>query len=166
MEIQFQWETVDQETDRAEVAGGWIIRSRWVGYKADVENMVFIKDSAHEWKLKKDAPFTWETVENDTSRGEVAGGWLVRVRWATFRSDAESMVFVPDPDHEWRIEKSLRLKWEPIESNTDRAKVHGGWFVRGRWGALRSDVESMTFMPDPDDQWQVSAHSKTGHLHS
>ena len=55
--------------------------------------------------------FQWEVIEDkfnagSTYRAKVYGGWIVRV----FDTDdcnteivSESMVFVPDPEHKWKI---------------------------------------------------------------
>ena len=60
--------------------------------------------------------FEWEILNHDdgssfrTFRAKVIGGWLVRnITWYDhdeFQASSlcESMVFVPDPKHEWGIE--------------------------------------------------------------
>lgn len=55
--------------------------------------------------------FEWETIyaskgnHHVTTRAKVFGGWLVKHRSIPPNSDLiASMVFVPDPNHEWEIE--------------------------------------------------------------
>lgn len=45
-------------------------------------------------------PFKWEKIEIDAWRAKVVGGWVLQ----TINNQSESMVFIPDPNHEWRIE--------------------------------------------------------------
>ena len=62
--------------------------------------------------------FKWERISNahnsgggaNTYRAKVIGGWLVNnntytdvINKGNERSLSESMVFVPDPNHEWKI---------------------------------------------------------------
>lgn len=54
----------------------------------------------------------WEEIEQNTKRMKVFGGWIVlHSDWlVTERYQiCESMVFVPDPNHEWV------LKTDPID---------------------------------------------------
>jgi hypothetical protein len=50
---------------------------------------------------------SWEVIcynqdkSYNTSRAEVFGGWLVKV----YGEDESSLTFVPDPNHEWSLEK-------------------------------------------------------------
>ncbi len=51
--------------------------------------------------------FKWELIDNcqheGTSRAKVPGGWIV-VHWFDENgTSSESMVFVPDINHEWKI---------------------------------------------------------------
>lgn len=53
--------------------------------------------------------FEWEEIfsspdgRNFTYRAKVFGGWIISsYTYAT--TPAESMVFIPDPNHEWEIE--------------------------------------------------------------
>ena len=48
MKIKFEWEYLDDETTRAKVIGGWIIRS----YDGNCESMVFVKDPLHVWEFE------------------------------------------------------------------------------------------------------------------
>jgi len=66
-------------------------------------------------------PFKWEKMDNHTSRAKVVGGWLVRVEVSRqleeeragkcpnpiFLTDAITVTFVPDPEHQWEIAKML-----------------------------------------------------------
>ena len=58
--------------------------------------------------------FEWEDLHelssgiagNATVRAKVFGGWIVHHTWVLNKNEiAESMVFVPDPNHEWVIDK-------------------------------------------------------------
>lgn len=63
--------------------------------------------------------FEWETLNsyNGNSEGEsirrvkVFGGWIVRNNTISYRligqqtTLSESMVFVPDPNHDWEVEE-------------------------------------------------------------
>lgn len=55
MKIEFIWERLDDETQRAKVFGGWVV------YTSDIDDetrnsvgaaMVFVPDCNHEWNLK------------------------------------------------------------------------------------------------------------------
>lgn len=52
--------------------------------------------------------FVWEKIDADTERAMVYGGWLIRSRdidaCNTYYT-VESMVFVPDEKHKWKISK-------------------------------------------------------------
>lgn len=65
--------------------------------------------------------FKWEEVvafgECSTQRAKVFGGWIVRTvswtkRWGNdqVQSLAESSVFIPDANHEWKIKETPCLK--------------------------------------------------------
>lgn len=43
----------------------------------------------------------WEAIDSDTFRLKVPGGWLVKA----YGRSAPSICFVPDLDHEWKLEK-------------------------------------------------------------
>ena len=48
------------------------------------------------------------TYDNITERAKVFGGWIVRtceINDSNTESTSESMVFIPDPNHEWGIGK-------------------------------------------------------------
>lgn len=49
-------------------------------------------------------PFEWEPIAHLTDRARVIGGWVLLSSCEVNQS--ESMVFIPDPDHEWEIEKT------------------------------------------------------------
>lgn len=44
--------------------------------------------------------FEWTLISNNTVRAKVFGGWIVR---SYAGENEECMVFIPDPEHEWRI---------------------------------------------------------------
>lgn len=51
--------------------------------------------------IKKFFPRAWEPIDSDgTNRLQIYGGWLI---WSSYNEDSESMTFVPDPDHKWRL---------------------------------------------------------------
>jgi hypothetical protein len=61
-EIPFEWERLHvndrdynwyEETDRAKVFGGWIVRSQKSLEDRLCESMVFIPDPKHLWKIKE-----------------------------------------------------------------------------------------------------------------
>ena len=51
----------------------------------------------------------WEEIISDndndsvTYRMLVPGGWLVLKSWVWGEECGETMVFLPDPDHKWRV---------------------------------------------------------------
>lgn len=57
--------------------------------------------------MRKNIPWEWEDLDIITVRAKVIGGWIVRTCWQTPDGYcSESMVFIADKDHEWRIAKS------------------------------------------------------------
>jgi len=52
-------------------------------------------------KIKTFFPRAWEAVDGDgVNRLKIHGGWLV---WSSFVKGSESMTFVSDPAHEWKL---------------------------------------------------------------
>ena len=53
--IEWFWETLDANTCRAKVIGGWIVRSEYVLPKERLccTSSVFIMDKDHEWYIKQ-----------------------------------------------------------------------------------------------------------------
>lgn len=49
--------------------------------------------------MRKKIEWVWEVLDETTSRAKVIGGWLIRSR----SSQTESMIFLPDRDHEYTI---------------------------------------------------------------
>lgn len=49
--------------------------------------------------------FKWEKLDNFTARAKVIGGWVVSTTSCFKENISEAMVFVPDPKHEWVIDK-------------------------------------------------------------
>ena len=53
-------------------------------------------------------PFEWEELDNYTERLKVIGGWIIKSENSLYENGkwalSESMVFVPDPNHEWEID--------------------------------------------------------------
>jgi hypothetical protein len=51
-----------------------------------------------EWEL-----VDWnERLKHSIHRSKVPGGWLVRLRYCTYRDNA-SLTFYPDPSYQWKI---------------------------------------------------------------
>lgn len=60
-------------------------------------------------------PLEWEQLDEGTSRAKVFGGWLIkceryeeRYNHKTYRYEnpllTETVIFIPDLNHEWRVE--------------------------------------------------------------
>ena len=50
--------------------------------------------------------FIWEHISSNTYRAKVIVGWVLRVfdvDAANCETTSESMVFIPDPRHDWKI---------------------------------------------------------------
>jgi len=47
--------------------------------------------------------FEWEQLTPETQRAKVIGGWLVSRYTQDVDGVSEAIVFVPDPNHEWRV---------------------------------------------------------------
>jgi len=63
--------------------------------------------------------YEWELVESSevgdyTERLHVYGGWLVRTYFG-LPATTLSMIFVPDPDHKWKIDDETTdpMKYDP-----------------------------------------------------
>lgn len=61
-----------------------------------------------EWELLHDVDSG--NVSESASRAKVIGGWIVAHARAIKGNCSESMVFIPDRDHEWEILKPLKPK--------------------------------------------------------
>ncbi|PIE00899.1 MAG: hypothetical protein CSA81_13305 [Acidobacteria bacterium] len=95
-------------------------------------------------------------------RLEVPGGWLVREglgKMAFVGSATRMMIFVPDPEHEWR---DIQVKdWQLLKLkglNLYRLPVPQGWLIREGWGKLEfseSEIHMINFLYDPDHDWIV-----------
>ena len=68
-----------------------------------------------EWK--------WERLDDNTSRVKVIGGWLVhrhrREDWGKSVAMSESMLFIPDRDHEWIIVAPIEEKIPAKSAGSD-----------------------------------------------
>ncbi len=57
MPIKFEWELICEahknDTARAKVFGGWIVRSLTYPDDRVSESMVFVSDPNHEWEVEK-----------------------------------------------------------------------------------------------------------------
>jgi len=65
--------------------------------------------------MRKRIEWQWEVLDTNTARAKVMGGWLVLHLQQTFGSNetskkadikiinSESMVFIPDREHEWTV---------------------------------------------------------------
>jgi hypothetical protein len=60
---------------------------------------------ALKWELIDKIGSSWLSVPTYVDRVEVPGGWLVRSWFRASSTGAISMVFVPDPEHSWVVEK-------------------------------------------------------------
>jgi hypothetical protein len=49
--------------------------------------------------------FEWERLDVNTCRAKVIGGWIIHSVGGDDVTQSESMVFIPDQNHKWRIEK-------------------------------------------------------------
>jgi hypothetical protein len=53
--------------------------------------------------------FQWEQLDDKTQRAKVVGGWIINTIanriYKNSISLSEALVFVPDPDWQWEIEK-------------------------------------------------------------
>jgi hypothetical protein len=65
----------------------------------------------------------WEELDGSTIRIRVIGGWLVRHVVESGRGIAESMVFIADKDHEWKIKKPSPPSSSPNESVSKQWKT-------------------------------------------
>lgn len=48
--------------------------------------------------------FKWESMGDSTWRAKVIGGWIVAHIIEGDKEFTNSMVFIPDPKHEWEIQ--------------------------------------------------------------
>ena len=57
----------------------------------------------------------WEKIDGEgTTRLNIWGGWLV---WSSYNPGSESMTFVPDPEHRWKLVPEIsRTKDEEEET--------------------------------------------------
>jgi hypothetical protein len=101
-----------------------------------------------------------------TMRSRTPAGWLVLYR--EFRGSAglalQDMVFVPDPEGIWDVEKE-RLYWKEIYHNpiavnfrqdTHRIRTPGGWIILDRYFMRREPFHAhvcMTYVPDEEHKW-------------
>jgi len=65
-------------------------------------------------KSKDGYPREWEEISEDKEAGcsrlYIHGGWLV-ISWTNYGDQpSESLVFVPDPSHYWKLEEIKRRK--------------------------------------------------------
>lgn len=50
--IKFEWETVDTDTFRAKVLGGWVMRfDNEIGHNTWSSSTLFIPDINHDWEI-------------------------------------------------------------------------------------------------------------------
>lgn len=57
-------------------------------------------------RFEMEIKFEWERLDNECQRAKVIGGWIVRSRDVddcNTQYTVESMVFVSDVKHEWKI---------------------------------------------------------------
>jgi hypothetical protein len=69
--------------------------------------------------MRRKMEWEWEILDEFTKRAKVIGGWLIQHGSYTNKgSITESMVFVPDKDHDWTIVKPIQEK-KPTVKATD-----------------------------------------------
>ena len=46
----------------------------------------------------------WESIQSESnmSRAKVFGGWIIRESTSGYQEGSTTLVFVPDPKHEWK----------------------------------------------------------------
>lgn len=49
--------------------------------------------------------------------------------------------------------QKIKFEWEEIDTNTQRAKVIGGWIIT--YSFMFADGVAMQFIPDPLHTWQI-----------
>ena len=47
--------------------------------------------------------FEMEKIDDGIFRAKVFGGWIVKSSRDVYNAVSESMVFIPDPKHEWEM---------------------------------------------------------------
>jgi hypothetical protein len=47
------WECIDEYTERLKIPGGWVLRSRSIGYDSRTIHQVIINDPGHTWQLEE-----------------------------------------------------------------------------------------------------------------
>jgi len=83
------------------------VDSVWLTALADALFIVSIEDTPPVGPF----PMKWEKVEERTHRRKVFGGWLVLVTFNMHSNrhdvnvDGQSVTFVPDPRHQWKLEE-------------------------------------------------------------
>jgi hypothetical protein len=74
--------------------------------KRQLENLAASQKKGKKKKMPKKIVWKWQELDNDTSRAQVIGGWIIKVRMFIEGKRgvvmSESMTFVPDRDHEWQ----------------------------------------------------------------
>lgn len=90
----------------------------------------------HKWiSLKAGGEGIPLTAQGSTFVCSVQGGWLLRYKYFGGRGkSANSLIFIPDPDHEWKSENNNGT-WEKVckisspnfRNSTERLKVYNGW---------------------------------------
>ena len=69
--------------------------------------------------MLKHMAFEWEPLDGGTWRVKVIGGWIIRSVSTFEMTIAESMVFIADRDHEWKITEP---KADPIVEQSTLAQ--------------------------------------------
>ncbi len=108
------WELIlsksSDRTYRASAPGGWLVKYYFTAGKDSASAMAFVADEAGQWEVSE--TYDWEKIQNNknpnnankTFRLEVPEGWLVRDGYkARDRCLDLHMVFVPDPEHSWKL---------------------------------------------------------------
>jgi len=78
-----------------------------VGCTIDEFYREILKNRESEKVNKNKIPLEWEnifsSVNINSHRAKVIGGWIVNNNTVLYDHVGESMVFVPDPEHLWEI---------------------------------------------------------------
>jgi len=110
-----------------------------------------------------------ETLE----RLKVPGGWLVLYTEQMDKGDiTDAMIFLPDPNYDWEVaEDEDSSPWEGIYGGDsddyyealERLKVPGGWLVLYTENTDEDSLSAtMTFLPDPNHEWELKSEAKEG----
>ena len=52
----------------------------------------------------------WEKLDESTSRAKVIGGWVIKSEYSIGKSQATTLQFIADRNHEWRIVQPIQAE--------------------------------------------------------